>query len=796
MTETVDNPSQLQTLDEDTLEAPESRVASASAVRSRIGEMRHADRTRSNNRAVMQAIYDGVPPYSIKKLRSKGQADRTNVNWREAEGMVEAAKTPYYSLKFRQSRFATIKSSYGDNLDLQNKYSDIISNEFHCLLDQWNGHDFNTQLMQWQMCFYGIGIAMFTDTRSPFWEARKISEVLVPDETPADIEALGEAAAFRKLDPIKLYQMVSKAGADKVGWFPERAKKAIVKAAPQSMVTNWGQQWNEKYEASLRRGDVNWNAKNSRIPVADYIIKEFSGKITHCIVLDDGSTGDSTVEENDDGLIFQKKDRFECFSQVLQPFFFDIGMGEWHSIKGLGPKIRDFCEVSNRFTCSMIDGARLGSALLLKATSTTAMQGTQLIEISGANVVQPDFEVQQNRIAESLQGPLAVKRDLQNTLQSNIGSYRERPTNDDIEPTLGQAQLNARNQAMLSESAVDRYVKTDDRLLTEQVRRALKLGLELFKQRKNRDLLPGESYPSMTEGERLSFWFVQKCVNAGVPVEALDFDYIESVKATRGIGSGSPVAVDLSTRGMMELIPMMDERGRRATLRMRTAYLIGQGNVDEIFPPFDEEQAATNNASFATLENNALRQPNGEALVSFEQDHLIHFDVHFQDMAEDVQALQGGQAQPMAVLVHLHNFGPHTRVHLNNLAGDPTRKAQLAQREQAWLQMSKITDQLQQQIEESLKSQQANAQPQVDPALVAAMAKVNGELQIKRTKAVGDMQLKADKQAAMLRLKDLQTAHDIRLKNVVAASDQLQQQQQQTALPADQTQSSALATAA
>ena len=89
-----------------------------------------------------------------------------------------------------------------------------------------------------------------------------------------------------------------------------------------------------------------WNGKKMRIPLADYLVKEFDGKITHVIMLDDGRISDArNLEDQDnDGMLFKKVGRYDDFTQVICPFFFDIGTGEWHSIKGLGPKIFDFCQ--------------------------------------------------------------------------------------------------------------------------------------------------------------------------------------------------------------------------------------------------------------------------------------------------------------------------------------------------------------------------------------------------------------------------------------------------------------------
>lgn len=758
----------LKTLDAKSFKPPESRVGKPSAIRSRVTEMRIKDRTRSFRRTNIQREIDGKRPFNQAKLESLGQGNRTNFNLREGEGMADAAKTPYYSLVTRNPRYCHIQCDYGDQMQRRAEWSDSMSASFHTMLEDWEEHDFNLQLRDWQMCVFGVGIPMFTDEESPFWESRKIGEVLVPYRTLANVKKVPECAVTRRINPVDLYKLVEKESSAKaMGWFPDRVKTAIVKIAPQSLHSSpgFGDMWGEEYQASLRRGDVTWNALTSEIPIYDYFVKEFDGRITHCILLDDGSPASPTNDEDDGGLLFKKVGRYESFSQILQPFFFDVGTGEWHSIKGLGPKILDFCQVSNRTFCGIVDGARTGSALLLQATDANAMEQTQLIEIAGANVVQPGFSVQQNRIAESLEGPMGMRRELLNTCNANIGQYRINRPGDLQAPTLGQEQLNYQKESSLNESAVDRFCKTYDRLYKEQVRRALTLGMRIWKKRNPNSTTPPEDYVEGTEAEELCYWFIQRCIERGVPEQALDFDYICSVKATRGVGSGSPVGMDMATQGLLSLIPMMDERGRRNTLRMRAAFLVGQGNVDAIFPPFDEADLPNDHAALATLENNALHLADGETLITPRQDHVIHFKVHFQDAAQHVQQVKGGQGNPMALLIHLHQAGPHMKAHISNLAGDKTRELQFKQFEEAWLALSKVADQLQQQIEESMKNQQP-PQPKVDPALAAALAKVQGDLEIKRIKTAGDLQLKTQKQEAMLRLKDLQTAHDMRLQKL------------------------------
>lgn len=778
----------LQQLDEKSGKPPEkSRVGSAMAIRSRIKDMRRNDQKRASNRRKIQRLIDGARPYDQALLEARGQGDRTNFNPREAEGMADAAKTPFYAVRFRSSRFTNIQCDYGDNLARRAEWSETISESFHRMLDEWDEHDYNSQLYQWQMCVFGVGIPMWLDDKDWRWEPRKIGDVSVPDRCPSNIKKWTECAIQRVVNPVDLWKLIENEKAAKtMGWFPERVKKALVKAAPVDLrsASGFGDVWSEEYQSSLRRGDIVWSGSTAEILVEDYLAREFDGRITHCIVLSDG--GQATPDgKEDEGLLFKKVGRYECFEQVLCPFYFDIGTGEHHSVKGLGPKIFDFCMVSARTLCDMVDGARRASGLLLEAVDANAMETTQTITIAGATVVQPGFKVVQQRLGENMEGVLEVRREMSGILQSNTGQYRERVALENQEPTLGQAQLNMRNQESLSESSMDRYCKRLDRLDHEVLRRAMPLGLSIYKKRhKKSGVEMPEKYAQEDEGKELAYWFVRRCIEQGVPEEALDMDYICSVKASRGLGSGSPAAMDMATQGLLQLAPMFDERGKTNALRRRTAFFAGQGNVDEFVLPFNEQETPGEEAQKATNENNALRNIDGEALPIFSDNHPIHFGIHYADAAQHIEHVQQGQGDPIQLLTHLHQAGVHMKAHLDGMANDPSRKNQYEQMNKAWLMLSKMADKLQQNLEEAAKAQQSaqpQQQPQVDPAMAAAMAKVAGELSLKKQKQDGEMMLKADKQAFTKRIKDLETAHKMRLLNYTTtaqtAADGAQQQE-------------------
>ncbi len=467
----------LETLDKDTGKPPQSRIGSASDARKIIEDLRNADRTlRSKKRAKIQGMLDGNPPYTQQALRKAGQGHRTNLNLREGEGMADSAKTPYYDLVFEVPQFAQVYMEYGNNPERNLEWSQKITKRYHDMLDSWRGMDFHFQLHQWMMVVYGHGPLCWEDTKDWRSKAKKPWEVLVPDNSPANIDEVETIIMPRAIMPGDLYQKIkNEKAATTVGWNVPEVKQAIIDAAPDDMqrMRDW-----EYYQNEIRTGDVTWNAKSKRIFVCDLFQKEFNGKVSHYILLDSDSAQSSAMVSEDE-FLFEKIDRFDCFDQIICPFFFDVGTGDWHSIKGLGPKIYDFCEVSNRLTGEMIDGARIGSGITLEAADANALQQTQIVHIGGGVVIQPGYKAVQSRIAESLQGPLAVKRDLQSTLQSNTGQYRQRVSEENQEPTLGQAQLNAQQQAVLGKGSVNRYYKTLDSWHTETFRRAVKMGVPL-----------------------------------------------------------------------------------------------------------------------------------------------------------------------------------------------------------------------------------------------------------------------------------------------------------------------------
>jgi hypothetical protein len=763
----------LASLDPDTGDRPSSRIGNAGNARQLVERLKYEDQTRMYRYTRIMGLLDGNPPWPQKKLTDLGQGHRANFNLREGEGMVDAAKTPYYDLVFEVPQFAqvTLIDIPGADQQLLKEWGGIISEEYHETLSAWPGFDQNIQLHQWQFVVNGVGPIFWPHAISWHSEAVKTRKVLVPQETKANVDDLEICVVLHSYRADELESYVAGSNGQKDGysggWNVPLVRQAVIDSAVRDLRQQYGIENYDLYQRAIRTGDLFYGIHRSdRVYVASLFVREFGGKVSHYMIVDSMLGEETNLYtgnlEEEEGYLYRAKGKYDDFTQVLCPFFFDTGPdGTWHAVKGLGTKIYDFCDVSNRMFCQMLDGAVIGSGITLEAQDANAIEETQIVLTGGATVVSPGYKVVQTRIAESLQGAMAMRRELQGTLQSNTGSYRQRVAEENQEPTLGQAQMNWQQQGLLNKGATNRYYNTLDRYHTETLRRLLD---------------PAAHHRNVPGGLEAAKFFA-RCLMRGVPERILDFNMILKVRSERSLGYGSPQIRDMATKELINLIPLMDEVSRNHALRMRAAALpgIGMSGVDAVFPKIEQQQVPNLHMSQATDENNALRTIGGQALVEPSQNHSIHFNTHMGDVQAHQQSAQQSGEDPHMLLVHMEQAGAHMAQHLQKLQGDPTRKNEVKQKKTALDQLGKQTDQLQQQVDDQTKAMadqqqtdQANAAGQPDPEAMAKILKVQGDTALKAKKQASDLALKVHAHKVQQDLADKKTAADIARKNAEA----------------------------
>ena len=77
---------------------PESRVKNVASAISIYNGLRKADEQSSINRARIDAMFDGASPYNQNQLNASGQGLKTNLNFGEAQRLIDVSLSAYVDL--------------------------------------------------------------------------------------------------------------------------------------------------------------------------------------------------------------------------------------------------------------------------------------------------------------------------------------------------------------------------------------------------------------------------------------------------------------------------------------------------------------------------------------------------------------------------------------------------------------------------------------------------------------------------------------------------------------------------
>lgn len=707
---------------------PESRISDAASVVSLVDMMIRSDEERNRVRAKVKGLIDGNPPYSPSKLRSTGQSYRANVNFREAEAFFSVSLTAFYDIFSETPTYATVRTNTGNDSE-KIHYSRIITEEFDRLQKKDREFDYTMQLSQHEMVLFGSGPLVFENPRS--WRARamKAGDLLVPEGTRSNTTDWEVSVVRRGFQAHELYRYIqNESAATKVGWNVDVVRKAIINSGPEEYRRQQNWEWHQQ---RIRNNDLHYSAQCGVINAAHVYVREYpqageaEGKISCFIVL-----------ESSEGKEFLYKHirKYDNWDQVIHPMYYDKGDGQHHSVKGLGVKMYPVIELKNRQKCQMIDAAAMSSSILLQPESPEVEQQVNLVNLGSVTVLPHRYNVVQRQFSGIIDAPMAVDRELENVMQSNLSQYRQRLDKPQGNPkTATEVQAIIQQASVLGKTQIARYYQQLDRFFEERYRRA--------------------SSPDTTDRDAMEFQ--RRVRERGVPAEALN--NVDYVQASRNYGQGSAFLRLQTLAGLMQISGQLPESGREALLRDYIAALAGQQQVGRYIAEPDQDIYAQDQIAEANIEN-SIMQIGNPAVITNSQNHMLHAQTHLSKGVELAQSVQQGAApEPIAEFFGL--LIPHIGEHLMQLSADPNRKQQVKQLETQLEELTgfanELANQITQQMEQQMaEQQQAEAGPSIEEQMKIA--------QMEREEARKDAALKAEIERNNLKLQQEMALADAR----------------------------------
>ena len=656
--ETTDSMNLRQIPEEGTI--PASRLKDAKTGREVFESLRKADDENAKVRAKVQAMFDGRPPYDPDQLRKSKQTYRCNLNFGEAESLLEYAMSGYVDLLHSVEDLVHTPTTWGEENE-RGELSAILSREITRTLREWPQFTFNFLHLCTQFVGHGLGIGHFEDRFDWRWRAAGQQDFVIPRGTLASEDEL-EIAMARRTYPI--YEIWTKIkdpeSAKESGWNVQETRKALAKSYTKvgTATTDY-----EKLENELKNNDWLSEARAATITLVHTWVREFDGTVTHCIFTEDESCTEFLYEGR--GFLGSMQQGFVMFPYGLGP------NAHYHGIRGLGYKIFPSIQVSNRLRSQLVDGAMLASSVMLQPGSETDFTNMALTYYGAYAIIAPGMQVIQQSTPNFQQSVIPVLTDMGTQLQQRTGQYTTQSVfNTGRERTRFEVAAHLEQAAKLSVTSLNLFYQPWDRLLRETVRRMIR-----------------PDYVAAEPGGDAIEFLKYRLLQAGVPLEAFYAIDLGNVRAVRAVGSGSPAARTVSLRNLMEVMSAYDPVGRHNLLRDITVTEVGASQADR-YVTRDPGQRLPIDAKIAQLENDAL--VDGRPIEVMEEEmHLVHIEFHLKALGQFIEQEQ--QGVPIEELVpRMMALYEHAVAHLDFVQGDITMQEQVATYRQSLQQAGEI----------------------------------------------------------------------------------------------------------
>lgn len=727
-------------LDKEAPTPPKERLANAQAAQAIYLNLRRANETSTISNTRIDAMFDGFPPYDNAVLRSTGQGARTNLNFGEAQRYLDVSMSAFVDLYSSLESLVSVKLGAGaGEPQMRGEMEAIVGEELTASLRDWpEFHSYYLRLCS-DFTKHGVSVSYFESAQDWRFRVCGFNEFLIPRQTQATEEAIEVSCARRQYLLHELYAFVKDEEiATKLGWNVAEMRRVIqhnatTNGSRTSNYTDW-----EATQRELKNNDLHVGTENTSVAVIHMWVREFDGRISHYMF----------AEESPKEFLFKKPAMFERSEQAFVLFTFGVGSnGTYHSIRGLGQRIFNHVQTSNRLRCQVIDSAMMAGSVMIQPDSERALNELSYTLYGAYSILSPNVRVIEKASPNLSQNMMPALASIENQMSLNV----------DLTSTYGTRSSPYRNElqtehdlavsSRLTGSTLNLFYNSWGRLLREVVRRFVS---------------------SDTRKDPTVVDFFARCAARGVPAEAVKSLLPNKTTAIRAIGSGSHADRLLALRELKAESGGYDEVGRRNLLRDITATRIGYDLVDR-YAPSNPAPRLTVDAKISVLENESLQAGRPVAVLDGEF-HGMHISGHSPLLQQYLSGVDTGEVDPMQALPIIKALAEHITAHLNFLVQDPNAKPQVAETKQL-LQIAEeivanFTKKLMKQQRDSAQSGQApegeaqaqEGQPQQPSAMELRMQEHQLKMDIARQKAELDMRIKQAKSDQDAALRDAEQA--------------------------------------
>tara|TARA_B100001059_G_C17824191_1_gene580306 strand:+ start:567 stop:2792 length:2226 start_codon:yes stop_codon:yes gene_type:complete len=712
----------------------ETRLKDVKAAVGIFATLLRADEKSAVNRSRIDSMFDGVAPYNESQLASSGQGLKTNLNFGEAQRLLDISLSAYVDLYSSLERLVEVKATTGERSEVGPK-EDIVAQELTDLFRRWPEFHSSYLRLCTQFIKHGVGVAYFDSPEDWKFRVGGFADILIPRQSQASENAIDIAVGRRQYQLHELYHFIKNEKAAKaVGWNVAEVKRVMmenVKTSGRAYTSGNTYSDYESLQAEIKNNDLYTGIQNPTVDVLHYWVREIDGSVSHYI----------SAESSPKDFLYKKVSRYDSPEQAYIFFTYGVGSnGTYHSIRGLGQRIFSHIQTSNRLRCQQIDGAMLASAVMIQPENQRSLDELSFTFYGAYAVMSPNVKIVEKAIPNLGTAVQPALQDLTQQLNLNTDTMSPYGPNQ-TSPYKNQMQVVADMDVAtrISGSTLNLFYSSWTRLMREMVRRIV--------QAKRPDAAIKD--------------FFDRCEKRGVEKEFIKKLDVAQTKAVRSIGNGSQANRLVSLRELQGISGQFDDVGRRNLTRDIVSTRVGHDLADR-YVPAQESERQTVDTKIAYLENQQLQQGQQVPVVSSEL-HGQHLQLHVPLLQQFIQAINEGQADPQQVLPALQALYQHISETAQYASGDPAlgavvsnAKQILQYAEEAINNTMKALEKIQREQQQQI-SEEGAGQPQMSEVDMK-LQKAQVDMQITQQKAELEMAIKQKKFDQEQAIRDAQAA--------------------------------------
>lgn len=515
-----------------------------------ISEMQNIERRRAYDRAIINTLFNGDPPYT-KEEEDKHQIE-ININWGEGKRIMRDANNQLNSALLHPGNLFTVSLEKGKE-DKRDEWAAAFTKAIHKPLQRGvTGKKFSFVIKNRNatIAMHGIGALLWPNGFK--WMPRFVAleDLLIPTETSCDFSNLRYFSVNLYLTPGELIEM-TKGDTVLPGWNQPLVNKVLQEIKDQPTGGNQAT-WEDQPEEMMNiyKENSGWYYSDAvpRIRARYFFYLNTDTLKWHRMMLlreasDVGSSG-GTTNSNKDSFLFDgsKKPVSDTLDQILNVQYGDenfVAPLKYHAVRSLGSDLYAPIETNNRLRCEFVQSVFEHLKMYFRIENPQDRDRLKEVLLSqygfipqGLNFVKRDerHEIDPALVDNAMGQMRQIMQESSSSFVQNV--------NDGTEKELSATEANIRNnQASVMVSAMISALYFQETFLYEEIVRR-------FCQKGSEDVSVQR--------------FQKECLAAGIPSELLYDASCWHVVCERVLGGGDKTQAQQEALFIWQSIPQLD----------------------------------------------------------------------------------------------------------------------------------------------------------------------------------------------------------------------------------------------